>query len=567
MIPDGGRLLAAPQEAHLGGGGFKASEEMLLLGHMSDVTNRPLVCVTLAFAIGIGIAAACAWPGLLMILATAAIAMVVWFLRRRPGWAAAVALAAAAGAGGLVYLLSAVRPGADVSHLPQGGQTLVGTVAGAPRYADGLWSFVLEAESHEQGPRSEPVVGRVYVRLKSPQQVERGQCWRLTGKLRAPREARNPGARSEAARLASLEVTAVLTVGAEELAEVLGQGQLRPVAAHAFAAQRRALEILERYVSGPYRELTAAVAASVIFGVHAAPPPAEITEVFRRAGTIHLLVVSGAMVSMLFALVFLPGTLGAGWRRLGEERRAGTASRGRGKITFRPGLWAAALAVLVVTYYAILTEGGQAVMRAAIMGAFVGLALALRRVPAVAREHGLNVDHYTLLAAAALGILTVSPGALFQPGFQLSFAAVWAIIYLIPKAVPLTAWLPRWLGLTVVGTIGAQLATFPILAWHYRQAPIAGFGANLFAIPLAGIVLVAGMLTCALGVTAPWLAPVAGWVTGGATRWMVWVSSAFGSLPGASPEVARPGFLAIIVWYAGMVGVGWWMEKRGERRP
>jgi competence protein ComEC len=357
----------------------------------------------------------------------------------------------------------------------------------------------------------------------------------------------------------------VLTVGAEELGESLGQGRMGLVSAHAFAAQRRAVAVLERHVSGPYRELSAAVAASVVFGVHAAPPPAEITEVFRRAGTIHLLVVSGAMVSMVLGMVLLPGALGAGWRRMRAERQFGWPVSGRGRIRLRPGLWAAVIGMLVVTYYAVLTEGGQAVARAAIMGVLVGLAFALRRVPAAAREHGLNVDHYTLLAAAALGILAIKPAALSQAGFQLSFAAVWAIIYLIPKAAPLFAWLPRWVGLTLVGTVAAQLATFPILAWHYGQAPIAGFGANLFAIPLAGIVLVAAMLTCALGVVAPWLAPAAGWVTGVAARWMVWVSSAFASLPGASLEVARPGLAAIIVWYAGMVAMGWGVARLGAR--
>ena len=152
-----------------------------------------------------------------MVAATA-----VWVLLRGARWAGSAALAAAAAAGGMVYLFSGTLPGVDVSHLPVGGQTLIGTVAGAPRYAEGLWRFVLDAESHEEGPRSEPVTGRLYVRLKSSQPVERGQRWRLTGKLRALREERNPGQRSEAARLASLEVTGVFTVGAEELASAAG---------------------------------------------------------------------------------------------------------------------------------------------------------------------------------------------------------------------------------------------------------------------------------------------------------------------------------------------------------
>jgi len=75
------------------------------------------------------------------------------------------------------------------------------------------------------------------------------------------------------------------------------------------------------------------------------------------------------------------------------------------------------------------------------------------------------------------------------------------------------------------------------------------------------------MATCGLGVVAPWLAPLAGWVCGLATRWMVWVSGAFGSLPGASVEVGRPSFVAVIVWYGGMVLLGCALGRGGRENP
>jgi competence protein ComEC len=432
----------------------------------------------------------------------------------------------------------------------------VGTVAEVPWSSQDVWRFVLDVEAHAEESQLEPMSGRVYVRLITGGAVQRGQRWRLTGKLRPLREAANPGQRSEAERLAPLRVSRVFMVGTEELADLLGPGRLDPISAHAFAAQQGAVRLLERHVSGPYPELTAAVAASVVFGVHAAPPPYEITETFRRAGTIHLLVVSGAMVSMVFALVFLPGLVGAAWRRVLAERQSGWPSGAQGRVRLRPGLWAAGVAVVVVIYYATLTEGGPAVARAAVMGVVTGIAIGLRRLPAVAREHGLNVDYYTILAAAGLVLLAATPEALFYPGFQLSFAAVWAILYLTPKAMCLVSWLPKWLGYTIVGTIAAQLATFPLLAWHYGQAPIAGFAANLLAIPLAGVVLVSAMATCALGVVLPWLAPIAGWICGHATRGMIWTSAAFASLPGATIDIARPSAVAVILWYAGLVALG-----------
>jgi len=534
---------------------------------MGELSARPLACIGLAFAVGIAAMAAAGWAWIP--LAVAAFACSAAWCATRSCQIGGVALLAIGACAGTVVLSAAGHRSAwDVSQLPRGGQTLVGTVAAAPRYSRGWWRFVLDAEAHEAATGRERLTGRLYVRLRSPGVVRRGQRWRLTGELRPLRAERNPGGRSEAARLASLGVRSVLTVGTHELAQSMGEGKPTVIASHVHAAQWRALQTLKRHVRGPYRELTAAVAGSVIFGVHATPPPPEVSDAFRRAGTIHLLVVSGAMVATVFGLVFLPGAIGAGWRRLLVERQSaegGLSGSGRGRVRVRPGIAAAVAAVLLASYYAVLTEGGQAVARAAITGGLVGLALMLRRLPAVARQHGLHIDHYTLLAIAGLVILVARPQALFQPGFQLSFAAVWAIIYLTPKAEAFLGWLPRWLRLGLAGTLAAQLATFPILACHYQQAPIAGFVANLLAVPLAGVVLIAGMATCGLGIVAPWLAQAAGWITGISARALVSASSAFASLPWASPEVPRPGWAAIIGWYTGMLALGWWMGRLGER--
>lgn len=528
---------------------------------LGGLTHRSLVCFTIAFALGI---LALDYPQLAAVVAATGILGLGWAALKRRSALPGIALLGLAALAGALLARAHRQPGAtDVSRLPSGGQTLVGTVANAPRYSRGRWSFVLDVEQHV-GATREPVSGRCYVYFATTLPVHRGERWQLTGRLFPVQGPRNPGGPSQLRRLSSMGVRTVLSVGDPALAERLGQGDLGWVAGHAYTAQRRALSLLERHVRGPYPALSAQVAGSVIFGVYASPPAAEITEVFRRAGTIHLLVVSGAMVSSVFALVFLPGVLGARWRQARLRLRTPLPVSGRGGIRYRPGLWAALAAVLVTSYYAIITEGGQAVARAAIMGGLVGLAMMLRRVPRVARQHGLSLDPYTLLAAAALTILAVRPAALLRPGFQLSFAAVWAIIYFIPRADLWLASLPRFLRQAVIGTAAAQFATFPILAWHYGNAPAAGLAANLVAIPLAGVVLTAGMLTCALGVTIPWLAWPAGWITGWAARGMVWASSVCAAVPWASPEVGKPHIALVIAWYGALIWAGWWM---GQRRP
>jgi competence protein ComEC len=196
------------------------------------------------------------------------------------------------------------------------------------------------------------------------------------------------------------------------------------------------------------------------------------------------------------------------------------------------------------------------------MGVIAGSAMVLRRVPRVARQHGLNVDGYTLLAAAALVLLLLDPEALFLPGFQLSFTAAWAILFLTPAMAARLRRLPAWLAAGLAGTVAAQLGTFPILVWHYGNAPLAGLAANLLAVPLAGIVLWAGMATCALAALVPPLAFAAGQATAVATRGLVLVSRIVAAWPWACPELAQPSWLALLLWYAALLALGAWLHRR-----
>ena len=113
---------------------------------MHYLTERPLVCVALAFAAGTAVAAAFGSAALCVVIGLGVVGAAACVWRRVRAWGGVMALAAAGAAGGGVLLLAEVRPAGDVSALPPGGQTLVGTVAGAPRYADGTWRFVLEVE-------------------------------------------------------------------------------------------------------------------------------------------------------------------------------------------------------------------------------------------------------------------------------------------------------------------------------------------------------------------------------------------------------------------------------------
>src|SRR5713101_3047403 len=209
-------------------------------------------------------------------------------------------------------------------------------------------------------------------------------------------------------------------------------------------------------------ETLAALLAGLILGEKKGLPP-ESDEAFRRAGVYHILAVSGFNVALLASSVFF--VLSA----LGISRRATAVTAGAALVGFA------------------LVVGGQAsVLRATVMGLLLLAALLLDR-----KSQLMNA-----LALAALALLTWRPGDLWDPGFQLSFAATAGIIYLTPA---ITAWLaargwPAWLATAVAVSVGAQAAVTPVMLIHFNQLSLIGIAANLIVVPLAAVATTLGML-------------------------------------------------------------------------
>ena len=147
-------------------------------------------------------------------------------------------------------------------------------------------------------------------------------------------------------------------------------------------------------------------------------------------------------------------------------------------------------------------------MRAGVAGGLASLAWLLARPR----------DRWHLLALGAATLLAWTPACLFEPGFQLSFAAVGAIFLLLPKlrlaldGYPMPAWLRD--ALAVSTACGA--ATAPILWLQFGSVPVYSLLANaLVALaigPLLGLALVGSLLEPVLPSVALALAWLNGWL-------------------------------------------------------
>jgi competence protein ComEC len=191
-------------------------------------------------------------------------------------------------------------------------------------------------------------------------------------------------------------------------------------------------------------------------------------EAFRRAGLSHLLAASGANVMMLATLALLLGALAG--------------------ISLRARLGAALVLALL---YVPLAGAGPSIVRAGVMGA-AGLVAGLAGRP--------GSRWYALLAAAAVSLIA-NPRAPSDVGWQLSFAAVVAILLLAHRmAERLEArGLPAPIASAAALTAAATIGTAPLIAFHFGRLSLVSLPANLLAAPAVAPVMWLGAAAAALG--------------------------------------------------------------------
>lgn len=286
-----------------------------------------------------------------------------------------------------------------------------------------------------------------------------------------------------------------------------------------------------------------AIAAALATGDQGAMPP-EDAEAMRRAGLAHLLSVSGLHITAVVGgVMFLVLRLLAlsPWLAL----------------RVRLPLVAAGAAALAAIGYTVLTGAEVPTVRSCVAALMVLAAMALGRQAVTLR----------LVAVGAIIVLLRWPEALVGPSFQLSFAAVTAIIALheqehvrrlfAARDEAWSRWAVRQLAALLLTGIVVEAALAPIGLYHFHKAGLYGAAANIVAIPLTTFVIMPlealALLFDLAGLGAPlW------WMTGAALSLLLrmahWVAAAPGSvatlpaMPGGAFGLMVAGGLWIALW-------------------
>jgi len=288
--------------------------------------------------------------------------------------------------------------------------------------------------------------------------------------------------------------------------------------------------------------IAAALATGDQYGI-----PEEDAEAMRRSGLAHLLSVSGLHLTAVVGAVML----------LTLKLLALSPALA---LRYRLVLIAAGAGALAGVGYTMLTGAEVPTVRSCIAALLVLAGIALGREAITLR----------MVAVGALVVLLLWPESLAGASFQLSFAAIVAIVALHenPRARAFFArrdegWparIGRGLSALILTGLAVEIALAPIALFHFHRQGLYGAFANVVAIPLTTFIIMPlealALLFDLAGLGGPlW------WLTGQALTFLLWLARAAADAPGAVTLLPAMAPAAFALMIAGGLWICLWRTK------
>lgn len=190
----------------------------------------------------------------------------------------------------------------------------------------------------------------------------------------------------------------------------------------------------------------------------------EIQQQFKDFGILHVLAVSGMHVVLLFS------TISYILSYLRVPKKAVTV-----------------ILVLFLLIFSLMAGFSGSVVRASLM--------CLMAI--IGTVSGRRINTTNILVGSMLIILLIDPNYLFDVGFQLSYLAVFAIVFCYPiiqSYFTFKNWILNYFGQLIGISLVAQLGVLPLSIYYFKQIPLLFLIGNLIAIPITSFLLSAWFL-------------------------------------------------------------------------
>lgn len=414
---------------------------------------------------------------------------------------------------------------------------ITGFVCSDPVLADNKQKFFFKTDSiYFSRHLGFPMRGIILVRFGPSVELrpQYGDGLKLYGALTMPPGERNPGEFNYRAYLLHRGVYGIMQVGHPDKTEKTGEWNGNGFYAGLILPVKHSILDFFREAHSP---LSSAILSALILGDRSEVPE-EVYQAFALSGTVHVLALSGLHVGFILALL---------WGFLSFLR---VPFRYRVVITIG-GLW----------FYAGIADMTPSVVRAVVMTTVVLTGELIQR-----RRMLMNN-----LLVAMIVILIADPNSLYDIGFQLSFTAVISIVWIYPKIEALfrrigiykdgrNPFLNKALTLMMI-SIAAQIGTLPFTAYYFYRIPVLATIANVFVIPLSGIVMMIGFISAGLSqftmTVAVWYANLNEWLIFLMTaipKWSVRLPLAYADYYGMSAGL-------LIVYYLVLIWISLWRYR------
>ena len=241
----------------------------------------------------------------------------------------------------------------------------------------------------------------------------------------------------------------------------------------------------------------------------------DLKETYSMTGASHILALSGLHLGIIYALLSLL-VVGRRWQMVSQ-------------VAIILSIWA----------FVFLVGMSTSVVRSAVM-------LTVYALLAIGHRQKMSVN---TLAFTAIVMLLVSPQALFDVGFQMSFMAVFSILLFTPlfyrpfsSEYLMTHRLVKWLWGMVAVSIAAQIGVAPLIAYYFGRFSCFFLLTNFIVIPAATLILYLSLATLLI----PSIGVVLASIVGLLNTTLLYIST----IPGATIDGLHPSVMLTASIYA-----------------
>lgn len=394
---------------------------------------------------------------------------------------------------------------------------LIGDIANPIEISEDKISLIIHAEQLIANKVKQEVNGLVLVNIKDNfvASFKYGDRIKVIGELRMPAGLKNPGGFDYQKYLARKKILAIVWIQDKKKIVKLGTGKFNPIFMFAYKIRDKASGIIsDTLPNKPFP--CAALLEGVLLGKRSMLTE-EVIKWFQDTGTIHILAISGlhvGLIGLIFFFVFH-------------------------KLIRLPQRTSSVLTLLVLIIFAIMTGANPPVIRTTIMAGTVIIGMIIER----------DTNIYNNLALAALIILLQNPLTLFDVGFQLSFGAVFSLVYFTPFIEPKLWFLPKYLAKLVSVSIAVQIGISPILIFYFNKLSLVTVLANIIVIPLLGVILILGLAMFFIGIIIMPIANLIGIINYYIITGLLISVSFFAQIPYVYIYLPTPSFFIIGSYY------------------